>query len=250
MANEVISAFRYANFTFTGFVIGKLVDSLIIGLIAFIFCEVLNIPYSVLLSFIVGITNIIPFFGPYIGGFFGLVLLIMINPWKALVFLIMLVILQQFDGNILGPIILGNSTGLSSFWVIFSIMLFGGVMGPIGWIIGVPTFACIYTFIGYITRKKLREKKLPRDTSTYIDAAYIDDDGVTKIDDADNSKYYVHNEASSLRRVFKVYKKGKKFINNVVPTITPDLTDDDKTATDGVKKDQDDIDTNDDNFES
>ncbi len=250
MANEVISAFRYANFTFTGFVIGKLVDSLIIGLIAFIFCEVLNIPYPVLLSFIVGITNIIPFFGPYIGGFFGLVLLIMINPWKALVFLIMLVILQQFDGNILGPIILGNSTGLSSFWVIFSIMLFGGVMGPIGWIIGVPTFACIYTFIGYITRKKLREKKLPRDTSTYIDAAYIDDDGVTKIDDADNSKYYVHNEASSLRRVFKVYKKGKKFINNVVPTITPDLTDDDKTATDDVKKDQDDIDTNDDNFES
>ncbi len=249
-ANEVISAFRYANFTFTGFVIGKLVDSIIIGLIAFIFCEILRVPYPVLLGFIVGITNIIPFFGPYIGGFIGGILLVMINPVKALAFLIMLVILQQIDGNILGPIILGNSTGLSSFWVIFSIMLFGGIMGPIGWIIGVPTFACIYTFIGYVTKKKLRERKLPRDTSTYINAAYIDDEGVTRIDEADNSRYYVHNEASSLRRVFKVYKKGKKLINNVVPVIAPDLTENNQPENDDVKKDQVENTSNDDKFES
>lgn len=249
-ANEVISAFRYANFTFTGFVIGKLVDSLIIGLVAFIFCEILKIPYPVLLGFIVGITNIIPFFGPYIGGFVGGILLVMINPIKALVFLIMLMILQQIDGNILGPIILGNSTGLSSFWVIFSIMLFGGIMGPIGWLIGVPTFACLYTFIGYVTKKKLRERMLPRDTSTYINAAYIDENGVTTIDEADNSKYYVHNEASSLRRVFKIYKKSKKLINNVVPNIAPELTENNQDENDDVKKDQVEDNSNDDKFES
>lgn len=245
-ANEVIGAFRYAHYTFTSFFIGKLVDSLIIGIIAFVFCKILKIPYSVLLSFVVGITNIIPFFGPYIGAFFGGILLLMINPIKALVFLAMIIILQQFDGNILGPIILGNSTGLSSFWVIFAIMFFGGMMGPIGWLIGVPTFACIYAFVGHVTRIKLRNRKLPRDTSTYINAAYIDDNGVTKIEDADNSKYYVHNEASTLRRMFKVYRKGKKYIENVVPNIPEQIN---KTNTD-VKKDQEDINDNQDKFES
>ena len=245
-ANEVIGAFRYAHYTFTGFVIGKLVDSLIIGLITFIFCEILAIPYPVLLAFVVGITNIIPFFGPYIGAFFGGVLLIMINPVKALVFIILIVIIQQFDGNILGPIILGNSTGLSSFWVIFAIMFFGGVFGPVGWLIGVPTFACIYTFIGYITKKRLKEKKLPRDTTTYIDAAYIDEDKVTTIADADNSRYYVYNESSSLRRMFKVYNKGKKIIENVVPAATNDNSENNVD----VKKDQEDESGNEDNNES
>ncbi len=242
-ANEVIGAFRYAHYTFTGFVIGKLVDSLIIGLIAFIFCEILYIPYPVLLSFVVGITNIIPFFGPYIGAFFGGILLVMINPVKALVFLIAVVILQQFDGNILGPMILGNSTGLSSFWVIFAILFFGGTFGPVGWLIGVPLFACIYTFVGYVTRKRLKEKKLPKETSTYIDAAYIDDNGVTKIEDADNSRYYVHNEASTWRRMFKVYNKGKKYIENVVPVQLQD-----NNTQGDVKKDQVDGDDKDDNI--
>ena len=251
-ANEVIGAFRYAHYTFTGFVIGKLVDSLIIGIITFIFCEILKIPYAVLLSFVVGLTNIIPFFGPYIGAFFGAILLIMINPLKALVFLLLIMIIQQFDGNILGPIILGNSTGLSSFWVIFAILVFGGVFGPIGWLIGVPTFACIYTFIGYVARKRLKEKKLPRDTSSYIDAAYIDDDGITNIEDADNSKYYVHNESSSLRRMFKFYKKGKSYIETVVPMAsakdeTEDIND---SAEDDVKKDQESKLDNEDNIES
>jgi len=215
VANELIGAFRYAHYTFTGFVNGKIVDSLIIGLICFVVTSFLKIPYPVLLSFAVGITNLIPFFGPYIGAAFGIILLIMINPIKALVFLIFIVILQNVDGNIIGPLILGNSTGLSSFWVIFAIMLFGGIWGPIGWIIGVPVFACIYTFFGYITKKKLREKKLPRDTSTYIDAAYIDDEeGIVNIEDADNTKYYVHNEASSWRRIFKFYKKSKKYLKN------------------------------------
>lgn len=214
-ANEVIGACRFAHNTFTGFIMGKIIDSLIIGLICFIAISILQVPYPVLLSFAVGITNLIPFFGPYIGGGFGLILLIMINPIKALVFLVTIVILQQFDGNILGPLILGNSTGLSSFWVIFAIMFFGGIWGPVGWLIGVPVFACIYALLGHITKNKLRAKKLPRDTSSYVEAAYIEDDRIVKMDEADNLKYYVRGDSSVLRRIFKFYKKGKRYIENV-----------------------------------
>ena len=243
-ANEILSAFRYAHHTFMGFVIGKLIDSLIIGVITYIFCLILSIPYPVLLAFVVGITNIIPFFGPYIGGFMGAILLIMINPIKALVFIILIVIIQQFDGNILGPLILGNSTGLSSFWVIFSIMLFGGLLGPVGWIIGVPTFACIYAFVRYETAKKLVAKQMPPDTQSYIDLAYMDEKGITNIKDADDSKYYVHNEGSSWKRIFKFYKKSKKVLDNVVPVIQNDKSaseDDDKK---NQEKSPDDVDNN------
>lgn len=232
IANEVIGAFRYAHHTFTGFIMGKLVDSLIVGIICFISLKIMKVPYPIVLAFCVGITNMIPFFGPYIGGGFGLILLVMINPIKALVFLVIIVILQQIDGNILGPLILGNSTGLSSFWVIFAIMFFGGIWGPIGWLIGVPVFACIYALFGHITMKKLREKKLPRDTTTYIDTAYMDENGIVTLEDADNTRYYVHNEASTWRRIFKFYKKGKKYIENVVPSSpTPlSLSDDDEKS--------------------
>ncbi|WP_026510407.1 AI-2E family transporter [Butyrivibrio sp. LC3010] len=219
-ANEVIGAFRYAHHTFTSFLIGKVVDSLLVGLICFIVISFLNIPYPIVLAFGVGITNLIPFFGPYIGGGFGFILLIMINPVKALVFLVTIVILQQIDGNILGPLILGNSTGLSGFWVIFAIMVFGGIWGPIGWIIGVPVFACIYTFCRHITMKRLRAKRLPRDTSIYIETAYMDENGIVPLSEADNTKYYVHNEGSTWRRIFKLYKKNKKYIEHVLPNKT------------------------------
>ena len=240
-ANEVIGAFRYAHHTFTGFIMGKIIDSLIVGIICFISLKIMKVPYPIVLAFCVGITNMIPFFGPYIGGGFGLILLIMINPIKALVFLVIIVIIQQIDGNILGPLILGNSTGLSSFWVIFAIMFFGGIWGPLGWLIGVPVFACIYALIGHITMKKLREKKLPRDTTTYIETAYMDETGIVTLDKADNSKYYVHNDASTWRRIFKFYKKGKKYIENVVPSSqTPlSLTEDTEKDDEGEKGDKD-----------
>ncbi|WP_408071201.1 AI-2E family transporter [Butyrivibrio sp. JL13D10] len=224
-ANEVIGAFRYAHHTFTGFIMGKIIDSIIVGIIAFIALRILKIPYPIVLAFGVGITNIIPFFGPYLGGGFGLILLIMINPFKALVFLITIVVLQQIDGNIIGPLILGNSTGLSSFWVIFAIMFFGGVWGPIGWLTGVPVFACIYTFCSHITMMKLREKKLPRDTSTYIDTAYMNDDGIVTLENADNTRYYVHNEASTWRRIFKFYSSKKNYIKKVLPNSDSDSND-------------------------
>ncbi|MBR4831318.1 MAG: AI-2E family transporter [Butyrivibrio sp.] len=123
-ANELLSGFRFVYNTFEAFVGGKLVDSLIIGIICYVGCLVLHINYPVLISVIVGVTNIIPFFGPYIGGIMGALLLVLIDPVKALIFLIFVIVLQQFDGNILGPRILGSSTGLSSFWVIFAITLF------------------------------------------------------------------------------------------------------------------------------
>ena len=237
VANEVIGAFRYAHHTFTGFIMGKLVDSLIVGIICFISLKIMKIPYPIVLAFAVGLTNMIPFFGPYIGGGFGLILLIMINPIKALMFLVCIVVIQQIDGNILGPLILGNSTGLSSFWVIFAIMFFGGIWGPIGWLIGVPVFACIYALIGHITMKKLREKKLTRDTSSYIETAYMDENGIVTLEDADNTKYYVHNEASTLRRIFKFYKKSKKYIEQVVPSSQTPLSLSDEDGEDKDNKD-------------
>ena len=218
-ANELIAGFRFIHRTFTGFILGKVVDSVIIGVICFMGSKILAIPYPVLISVAVGLTNIIPFFGPYIGAIFGAILLVMIDPIKALVFLIFVIILQQFDGNILGPLILGNSTGLSSFWVIFSIMLFGGFWGPVGWILGVPVFACIYAFVAYMARGFLKKKGLPEDAVDYIDAAYVEDGKLLSLSEIDRStdRYNVKQQGSAWRRIFKMYKKSKRLIKGVNP---------------------------------
>ena len=154
-ANKLISNIRFVNATFGGFINGKLVDSLIIGLICFIGMTLLQLPYPLLISVIVGITNIIPFFGPYLGAIPSIILILMVNPKQALYFAIFVLILQQFDGNFLGPKILGNKTGLSSFWVIFSITLFGGYWGILGMAIGVPVFAVIYAGIKALVNQQL-----------------------------------------------------------------------------------------------
>lgn len=220
-ANEVIAGFRFIHRTFTGFIFGKLVDSAIIGVICYVATRLFQVPYPVLISVAVGITNIIPFFGPYIGAIIGVLLLVMIDPIKALVFLVIVIVLQQFDGNILGPMILGNSTGLSSFWVIFSIMLFGGFWGPIGWILGVPIFACIYAFVAYLTRNRLKQKNLPEDSRAYVNAAYIEDGTLKQMDQVDRSldKYNVMQPASAWRRIFKSYKKSRQMIQKVNPLV-------------------------------
>ncbi|MCI5481524.1 MAG: AI-2E family transporter [Lachnospiraceae bacterium] len=132
---------------FEGFINGKLIDSLIIGILCFIVMSFLNWPYAVLVSTIIGVTNIIPFFGPFFGAVPSALLMLMESPAQMLYFLIFVLILQQFDGNILGPKILGNTTGLSSFWVLFSITFFGGLFGIAGMIIGVPLFAVIYDLV-------------------------------------------------------------------------------------------------------
>lgn len=168
-ANNILSDFRFINKTFGGFVSGKLLDSLIIGIICFICLSFIGTPYPVLISVIVGVTNIIPFFGPYLGAIPSAILILLISPIQCLYFLIFILILQQFDGNFLGPKILGNSTGLSSgFWVIFSITIFGGLFGVLGMLLGVPTFAVIYAYMRRKINGRLDEKGMPHATSTYI----------------------------------------------------------------------------------
>ena len=145
---------------FGGFIRGKLLDSLIIGVICFVCVSLMKMPYPVLISTIVGVTNIIPFFGPFIGAVPGVILILTVNPIQALYFIIFVVILQQFDGNILGPAILGQSTGLGSIWVLFSILIFGDLFGFVGMVIGVPTFSVLYFLISKYVFRKLREKEM------------------------------------------------------------------------------------------
>lgn len=174
-SNNLINNMRYANKTFGGFISGKIVDSIIIGIICFVCMSILKIPYSLLISVIVGITNVIPYFGPFLGAIPSALILLMINPMKCLVFLIFILILQQFDGNILGPKILGDSTGLSAFWVIFSITVFGGLFGVLGMFIGVPLFAVIYAAFKTFVNHRLEKKDLPVDTSYYLNSDYHSD---------------------------------------------------------------------------
>ncbi len=143
----IIDEFRYADRVFSGFISGRLVDALIIGVICFIGTLIIGTPYKILISVIVGVTNIIPFFGPYIGMFIATPLILMVDPVKAIIFLVFDFVLQQIDGNVIGPRILGNVTGLSGFWVLFAILVFGGLFGFIGMFVGVPVFSVIYDVV-------------------------------------------------------------------------------------------------------
>lgn len=174
-ANNIISDIRFIDHTFGGFIIGKIIDSIIIGLLCFICANLFQFPYPILISVIVGITNVIPFFGPFIGAIPSTILILMVNPVQAFYFVIFILVLQQFDGNILGPKILGDSTGLSSFWVIVSITIFGGFFGIVGIAIGVPTFAVIYAFIKRRVHNKLKEKALSISTFDYINLERIEE---------------------------------------------------------------------------
>lgn len=176
-ANIYISNLRFIHKTFIGFLGGKIVDSIIIGFICYFCIRMIGTPYPVLISVIIGVTNIIPFFGPFIGAIPSTILILMINPLQALYFVIFIWFLQQFDGNFLGPRILGNSTGLTSFWVIFSITIFGGLFGVVGMIIGVPVFAVIYAGIKAMTEHRLEERNLPVETTEYIPLKIIEEDG-------------------------------------------------------------------------
>lgn len=167
-AESVMVVARKSNHIFSGFINGKIVDSIIIGILCYIGVLILKMPYPVLVSVIVGVTNVIPFFGPYIGAIPCIVLIALTNPWQGLYFTIFIILLQQFDGNILGPKILGDSTGLSPFWVIFAIVVCGGLFGVIGMIIGVPLFAIIYYIVNETVRMKLEKKNLPVETKDYM----------------------------------------------------------------------------------
>lgn len=173
-ANLVLHITRKSNEIFGGFIIGKLIDSAIIGVLCFIGLSILDMPYTLLVSVIVGVTNVIPFFGPYIGAIPSAILLLLTDPIKGLYFLVFIIFLQQLDGNIIGPKILGDSTGLSAFWVVFSILLGGGLFGFVGMIMGVPTFAVIYYLFQMFINQNLEKKHLPTDSAVYDDTSYVD----------------------------------------------------------------------------
>ncbi len=160
---------NFCNKTFGGFINGKLIDSLIIGFLCFILMSIFQFPYAVLVSTIVGVTNIIPFFGPFIGAVPSAIIICFASPIKALYFLVLILVLQQFDGNILGPKILGGTTGLASFWVLFAILVGGGLFGFVGMVLGVPVFAVAIYYLNLYLRKRLTRKNLPLNTVDYQD---------------------------------------------------------------------------------
>lgn len=183
-ANTVIRNFRFTHKTFIGFLGGKIVDSIIIGILCFIGTSILKTPYAALVSVIVGVTNIIPFFGPFLGAVPSALLIFVVDPLhplNCLYFVIFIIVLQQVDGNIIGPKILGSSTGLAGFWVIFAITLFGGLFGVFGMIIGVPIFAVIYAGIRSGLNILLSKKEMPTELEKYRNLDYVDEEGMHDI---------------------------------------------------------------------
>ena len=162
-SDRLLQICGHANHVFVGFINGKIIDSAIIGVLCFLLCAIFRIPYPMLVSVTVGVTNIIPFFGPIIGAIPCLFILVIVDPWAALRFFALVIALQQFDGNILGPKILGDSTGLSAIWVLVSIVTCGGLFGFPGMILGVPTFAVLYALVREWVSNRLRAKKIDGD---------------------------------------------------------------------------------------
>ena len=168
-ASLITEEVKYADRMFGGFINGKILDSAIIGLLCYIGCLIFKFPSALLVSVIIGVTNVIPFFGPFIGAIPATLLILIQNPIKALWFVLFVLVLQQVDGNIIGPKILGNTTGLSSFWVLFAILLFGGLWGFAGMIVGVPLFAVIYDVIKKLVIHGLRRNEELDMLNTYHD---------------------------------------------------------------------------------
>lgn len=167
-ANSLINLAHKSNDTFGRFLVGKIIDSLIIGVLTFIILTIFKMPYTVLVSVIVGITNIIPFFGPFIGAIPSFIIILFVSPIQGLWFLLIILLIQQLDGNVIGPKILGDTIGISAFWILFSILVAGKVLGIVGMIIGVPLFAIFYSIVKGFIEGKLKKKGLKIETKDYM----------------------------------------------------------------------------------
>lgn len=176
-ANGIVSEARYVKTVFSNFIIGKLIDSCIIALICYVCMSIMKMPYSLLISVFVGVTNVIPFFGPFIGAIPSAFILLIFSPGHTLQFLIFILILQQFDGNILGPRILGSTTGVSSFWVLFSILFFGGIWGIVGMVVGIPTFAVLSRLFQRFLIYLLKKRNLSTQNEDYSGLLKIEKEG-------------------------------------------------------------------------
>ncbi len=229
-ANNILRDFRFVNKTFGGFIMGKIVDSMIIGVLCYIGMLAFNFPYAVLISVVVGVTNVIPFFGPYIGAIPSAILIFMVNPIQCLYFVIFVLILQQFDGNFLGPKILGGSTGLSGFMVIVAILVGGGLFGVVGMFVGVPVCAIICTIVADHVSMKLKKKRLPDDLDSYIGIDHVD---------METRKPVFISDIEENQMVFRNYgnKKHNRFLDFLMGTddeeegedTTPDTKDTEDT---------------------
>ena len=167
-AKFAMRGFRRMDHIFSGFVRGKLLDSLIIGILCFIGCSILKLPYTPLVSVVVGVTNVIPFFGPFLGAIPCALLILLVSPLKCLYFVIFIFLLQQLDGNVIGPKILGDSTGISSLWVIVAILVGGGFGGVLGMFLGVPIFACLQVLVRWLLNTRLEKRHMPLQAWEYV----------------------------------------------------------------------------------
>ena len=169
ISGAVLDAAHQTNLIFSGFIRGKLVDSFIVGVICFVCLTLLKMPYTLVISVIVGVTNIIPMFGPFIGAVPSAFLLLLVSPGQCVIFLIFIILLQQVDGNIIGPRILGDSTGLSALYVTIAMLVFGKLLGFLGMLIGVPLFATLYYIVKRLAEYSLEQRSMPAETEAYID---------------------------------------------------------------------------------
>jgi len=165
--SHLLKVATFTHETISDFIVGKILDSAIVGILCFISMSILRLEYALLISFVVGITNVIPYFGPFIGAIPSIIILLIVEPMDGLWFAILILILQQLDGNVIGPKILGESLGLSSFWIIFAIIVMSGFFGLWGMFLGVPIFAVIYNLVSGFINERLTDKKLPTQTSYY-----------------------------------------------------------------------------------
>lgn len=167
-AKFILRLATQSNMTFSKFIGGKILDSFIIGVLTFLILTIFKMPYVLLISVIVGVTNIIPFFGPFIGGIPAAIIILFVSPIQALWFIVIIVVIQQIDGNIIGPKILGDSIGISAFWILFSLLVAAKLMGFVGMIIGVPLFAVVYSLLKEIVEGQLKKKGLHIETKDYL----------------------------------------------------------------------------------
>ena len=202
-AKGIIEEMQYVHRVFGGFILGKIIDSIIIGILTFFVLSLMKMPYTLLVSVIVGVTNVIPFFGPFIGAIPCFILILLTSPIQSLYFAIAILIIQQIDGNIIGPKVLGDSTGLSSFWVLFSILLFGGLFGFVGMIIAVPFWAVIMNALRRYMDIRLQKKNLPISSSEYEDFEKFSGKKSDKVAEPEGKEYAKDTDELSKAQIIK-----------------------------------------------
>ena len=200
-ANQVLDTARHANKIVGGYLTGMIIESLIVAVVCFIGMSLMRMPYALLVSVIIGVTNVIPFFGPIIGAVISSALILLSDFRQGLIFIVFIIVLQQIEGNIIAPRVLGESTGVSPFWVTFSLLLFGSLFGFVGMLIGVPVFGVIYYIFDTFVDYRLKQRQLPTEMADYKNLDYFTEDGERVTTDGKKSQRELRKEEQKeLRR--------------------------------------------------